>query len=75
LGIQTGECVRIALELDEGARAVPARLIEQPISERVIGPSIGADNVHRGIVSGLIGTALVIAFMLIYYMVGGSIAE
>ena len=57
------------------AGSLPARLIEQPISERVIGPSIGADNVHRGIVSGLIGTALVIVFMLVYYMVGGSVAD
>ena len=37
------------------AGSLPARLIEQPISERVIGPSIGADNLHQGIVSGLIG--------------------
>jgi len=57
------------------AGSLPARLIEQPISERVIGPSIGADNVHRGIVSGLVGTALVIVFMLVYYMIGGSIAD
>jgi len=57
------------------AGSLPARLIEQPISERVIGPSIGADNVHKGIVSGLIGIALVILFMIVYYMVGGSIAD
>jgi SecD/SecF fusion protein len=57
------------------AGSLPARMIDQPISERVIGPSIGADNVHRGIVSGLIGTALVIVFMLVYYMVGGSVAD
>ncbi len=57
------------------AGSLPGRLVEQPISERVIGPSIGADNVHRGIVSGLIGMFLVIGFMLIYYMIGGSIAD
>jgi len=57
------------------AGSLPARMIEQPISERVIGPSIGADNIHRGIVSGLIGTALVIVFMLVYYMVSGSVAD
>jgi SecD/SecF fusion protein len=57
------------------AGSLPARMIDQPISERVIGPSIGADNIHRGIVSGLIGTALVIVFMIVYYMIGGSIAD
>ena len=57
------------------AGSLPGRLVEQPISERVIGPSIGADNVHRGIVSGLIGIALVIVFMIVYYAIGGSIAD
>ncbi len=57
------------------AGSLPARLIEQPISERVIGPSIGADNRDRGIRSGLIGLALVMSFMLIYYMIGGSVAD
>jgi len=57
------------------AGSLPARLIEQPISERVIGPSIGADNRDRGIKSGLIGLALVMSFMLVYYMIGGSVAD
>ena len=57
------------------AGSLPARLIEQPISERVIGPSIGADNRDKGIRSGLIGLALVVTFMIIYYMVGGAVAD
>lgn len=57
------------------AGSLPARLIEQPISERVIGPSVGADNLQKGIRSGLIGLAMVIAFMIVYYVVGGSIAD
>jgi len=57
------------------AGSLPARLIEQPISERVIGPSIGADNLKKGITSGLIGLALVISFMIVYYFIGGSIAD
>ncbi|MCU0914027.1 MAG: protein translocase subunit SecD [Planctomycetes bacterium] len=57
------------------AGSLPARLIEQPISERVIGPSIGADNRDRGIESGIIGLILVIAFMMVYYFLGGAIAD
>ncbi|MBN1507754.1 MAG: protein translocase subunit SecD [Sedimentisphaerales bacterium] len=57
------------------AGSLPARLIEQPISERVIGPSIGADNLAKGIRSGIIGLALVISFMIVYYFIGGSIAD
>jgi SecD/SecF fusion protein len=57
------------------AGSLPARLIDQPISERVIGPSIGADNRDRGIESGIIGLILVVAFMMVYYFVGGAIAD
>jgi SecD/SecF fusion protein len=57
------------------AGSLPARLIEQPISEKVIGPSIGADNRDKGIRSGFIGLALVIGFMAVYYLISGSIAD
>ena len=57
------------------AGTLPARLIEPPISERTIGPSIGADNRDKGIKSGLIGVILVILCMAIYYTVGGCIAD
>jgi len=57
------------------AGSLPARLIEQPISIRTIGPSIGADNCKKGIRAGLIGMAAVIVCMLIYYTLAGSIAD
>jgi SecD/SecF fusion protein len=57
------------------AGSLPARLIEQPISVRVIGPSVGADNLAKGIQSGMIGLALVVVFMIVYYAIGGSIAD
>lgn len=57
------------------AGSLPARLIEQPISERVIGPSVGADNLKKGIQSGIIGLVVVAGFMLVYYTVSGSIAD
>jgi SecD/SecF fusion protein len=57
------------------AGSLPARLIEQPISVKTIGPSIGADNRDQGIKAGLIGLIVVVACMLIYYMLSGSIAD
>jgi len=57
------------------AGSLPARLVEQPISVKTIGPSIGVDNRDKGIKAGLIGLALVILCMLIYYIVAGSIAD
>jgi len=57
------------------AGSLPARLIEQPISENTIGPSIGADNRDKGIRAGLIGLVAVIATMAIYYCLTGTIAD
>lgn len=57
------------------AGSLPARLIEQPISEKTIGPSIGADNRDRGIQAGIIGMMVVVAIMLVYYLLAGAIAN
>ncbi|UCE99692.1 MAG: protein translocase subunit SecD, partial [Planctomycetota bacterium] len=57
------------------AGSLPARLIEQPISVKTIGPSIGVDNRDRGIKAGLIGLAIVVICMLGYYTLAGSIAD
>ncbi len=57
------------------AGSLPARLIEQPISEKTIGPSIGADNRDRGIVAGIVGLMVVVVVMLVYYLLAGAIAD
>ena len=57
------------------AGSLPARLIEQPISEKTIGPSIGADNRDRGIRAGMIGLVVVIVIMAAYYLSAGAIAD
>ena len=57
------------------AGSLPARLIDPPISEKTIGPSIGADNRDSGIKAGLIGLAAVTIFMAGYYLLAGSIAD
>jgi SecD/SecF fusion protein len=68
------------IEIDDminklNAGSLPARLIEQPISENTIGPSIGADNRDQGIKSGIVGVIAVIVAMAIYYLKAGSIAD
>ena len=57
------------------AGSLPARLIEPPISEKTIGASIGADNRDQGIRAGYISFVAVSAFMLIYYIIAGSLAD
>ena len=77
-GIITGSFTQIEIadmvnKLNAGS--LPARLIEQPISVKTIGPSIGADNRDKGIKAGLIGLAVVVLCMLTYYILSGSIAD
>ncbi len=57
------------------AGSFPARLSELPISEKTIGPTVGADNRTRGIFSGKAALIAVSAFMFSYYLLGGAIAD
>ncbi|MFB3779358.1 MAG: protein translocase subunit SecD [Bryobacteraceae bacterium] len=41
------------------------------LEERTIGPSLGADSIRQGVVSGLVGLALVITVMVLYYKKSG----
>jgi preprotein translocase subunit SecD len=66
----TEEAKDVALLLRAGALAAPMEIVE----ERTVGPSLGADNIAKGVDSTLIGFALVSAFMMVYYRVFGIIA-
>ncbi|HBG27291.1 MAG: hypothetical protein A2Y10_09055 [Planctomycetes bacterium GWF2_41_51] len=57
------------------AGSLPARLIEPPVSEKTIGPSIGEENRTKGINAAMIGLVAVAIFMIIYYLKAGSIAD
>jgi len=65
------EAQDLANVLRNGALPAPLKLIE----ERTVGPSLGQDSIRKGVLSFVVGSALVIAFMLIYYRGGGLIAD
>jgi len=67
----TDEARTLALLLRAGALAVPIEIIE----ERTVGPSLGQENIDRGLKSVIIGLALVLIFMAFYYKVFGLIAD
>lgn len=64
------EATDVSLLLRAGALAAPMDIIE----ERTVGPSMGEDNIKRGMHSTLWGFAAIAIFMIIYYMVFGSIS-
>ena len=61
------EAADLALVLRAGS--LPAGIKYQ--EERTIGPSLGADSIRQGVLAGLVGLAMVIAVMLIYYRKSG----
>src|SRR5438132_567693 len=65
------EAQDLANVLRNGALPAPLKLIE----ERTVGPSLGQDSIRRGVLSFVVGSALVILFMLVYYRGGGAIAD
>jgi len=65
------EAQDLAAILRAGALPVPVKIEE----ERIIGPSLGKDSIQKGMISLLVAFLLVITFMVIYYRVGGIIAN
>jgi len=68
--MDTVEAQNTALLLRAGALAAPMEIIE----ERTVGPSLGADNITRGFNSTKIGFIMVAAFMIVYYLMFGTIS-
>jgi preprotein translocase subunit SecD len=57
----------LALKLRSGALPAGMDILE----ERTVGPSLGADSIRKGIVASLIGSTIIVLFMLIYYRFSG----
>ena len=63
----TEETTRLALLIRAGALAAPMQIIE----ERTVGPSMGAENIKKGIHSNIWGFIAVAVFMIFYYRIFG----
>lgn len=61
----------LAIILRAGALPAPVNIIE----ERSVGPSLGQDSIHNGVKAAIIGGAVVALVLLIYYALGGLVAN
>ncbi len=61
----------LALLLRAGALPVPLKIAE----ERSVGPSLGSDSIRSGAHAGMLGGALVLVFMFIFYYWFGMVAN
>ncbi|MBF0096878.1 MAG: protein translocase subunit SecD [Magnetococcales bacterium] len=67
----TEEAHDLAIILRAGALPAPVKIVE----ERTVGPTLGQDSIDQGLASILIGGALVLFFMGVYYKGFGWLAN
>jgi len=65
------EAKELAIVLRAGALPATLTLLE----ERTVGPSLGADSIRKGFLATLVGSALVVLFMAMYYGASGLVAD
>jgi len=61
----------LAIVLRAGSLPAPIKILE----ERTVGPSLGKDSIEKGIRSIIIGSILVVLFIIIYYKFSGLVAN
>lgn len=61
----------LALLLRAGALSAPLA----PLEERVVGPSLGKQNIHMGLEAIIVGFLAIFFFMMVYYSVFGVLAD
>jgi len=70
-GLTLREGQELAKLLRAGGLAAPVYIIEQ----RLIGPSLGQDNINKGVRALVIGSAALFVFMAVYYSAFGLVAD
>ncbi|GFE59035.1 protein translocase subunit SecD [Geobacter sp. AOG1] len=65
------EAADLAIVLRAGSLPAPVKIIQNV----TVGPSLGQDSIHKGLIAGLVGVVLVICFMAFYYKLAGLIAD
>lgn len=69
--VDSKEASNLSLLLRAGA--LPAAIY--PVEERTVGPTLGQENIRRGIVSLEVGMGLILVLMLVYYRFFGLVAN
>ena len=70
-GLGQDEANNLALLLRSGSLVAPMRIVQN----QIIGPSLGKENIRKGIFSTEIGSLVVIIFMALYYRGFGLVAD
>ncbi len=61
----------LAIQLRYGSLPIPLKVVQT----QTIGPTLGEDSLNKSLVAGVIGMAVVMVFMALYYRLPGLIAD
>ena len=61
----------LAIVLRAGALPATVKIVQNI----TVGPTLGADSIQKGVIAGLVGTFLVVFFMIFYYRFSGLVAN
>ncbi|MCA9372142.1 protein translocase subunit SecD [Candidatus Woesebacteria bacterium] len=67
----TEQAKELAIAINSGALPVPIQLVEQ----RNVGPTLGALEIQKSVMAGIIGIGIVMLFMMLFYKKNGIIAS
>ena len=70
-GFTTEEAGNVAIALRSGALPAPVIMLEK----RSVGPSLGEDSIKASMLALVSGFVIVVIFMIVYYGIGGIIAN
>jgi preprotein translocase subunit SecD len=61
----------LAVQLRYGSLPVPVKVVES----QTVGPTLGEESIRKSLIAGLIGLAVVVLFMALYYRLPGLVAD
>ena len=70
-GFTTEDAQNLKIQLNAGALPVPIKVLEQ----RTVNASLGQESVQKSMFAGIVGIALVMLFMVLYYGTKGFLAS
>ena len=69
-GLNLDAARTLAIQLNSGSLDVPLQMVER----RDIGATLGEDSLRKSLEAGIIGSAMVVLFMIVYYRFSGFVA-
>ena len=61
----------LAVQLRYGSLPIPLKVVEV----RTVGPTLGQDSLQKSLLAGIIGFAIIILFMALFYRLPGAVAD